>query len=115
MGITVIIGDHMERTLEYGCPLVAVSSATFFLLMLRLGNGKLQLKEHTRRILDAWCTCSFGIYLIHIMFLDNYKKHLGAEDVSAWFAVPGLTISILLTSYISVVLIRKLPWGKKIT
>lgn len=115
MGITGIIGDHMERILEYGCPLVVISSATFFLLMLRLGKGKLQLKERTRQVLDAWCTCSFGIYLIHIMFLDNYKKHWEAEAISAWVAVPGLTVSILLISYICVVLIRKLPGGKKIT
>lgn len=111
-GIAMILGDHPERTLEYGFPLVIVSAAAFFLLMLRLGNGRVQLKERAKRFIDSWCTCSFGIYLIHILFLDNYKKHLEAEAVSAYFAVPALTIGILLVSYICIYAIRKIPGGK---
>lgn len=85
------------------------------MLLIRAGKGKIQLSSRGKRWIDTWCSCSFGIYLIHILFLDNYKKHLEAEAVSAWIAIPGLTISILLVSFICVYLIRKLPGGKSIT
>lgn len=113
--ISVMTGEHMERILEYGCPLVILSSGAFFLLLIRAGKGKIQLSSRGKRWIDTWCSCSFGIYLIHILFLDNYKKHLEAEVVSAWIAIPGLTVSILLVSFICVYLIRKLPGGKSIT
>lgn len=114
-GMSRVTGDHIEYTLEYGFPLVIVSSAAFFFLMLRLGNGKILFQERTKKWIDRWCTCSFGIYLIHILFLDCYKKYLEAEAVSAYLAIPVLTVSILLVSYLCVALIRILPGGKQIT
>lgn len=114
-GIAWRIGDHPERTLEYGFPLVISSSAAFFLLMLRLQRGNVWPGERMRTWIDRWCACSFGIYLIHILFLDAYKKHLTADAVSAYVAVPGLTVGILLVSYLCVLGIRKIPGGKKIT
>lgn len=114
-GMSILKGDHIEHTLEYGFPLIILSSAAFFLLLLKIGNGKMKLKERTKKWMDSWCSCSLGIYFIHILFLDMYKKHLEAEAVSAYLAVPVLTIGILLASYICVVGIRKIPGGKKIT
>ena len=119
IGLTAMIssgmGEHLERTLEYGCPFVMASAGSFFLLMVRAGNGQIYVSGPWKKRIDALCSCSFGIYLIHILFLDNYKKHLEAEAVSAWLAIPGLTVSILLVSFFSVYLIRKLPGGKAIT
>ena len=113
--VSVGTGEHLERTLEYGCPFVMASAGAFFLLMVRAGNGQIRISSPWKKRIDALCSCSFGIYLIHILFLDNYKKHLEAEAVSAWIAVPMLTVSILLVSFLSVWLIRKLPGGKAIT
>lgn len=113
--LSVATGDHMERTLEYGFPLVILGSIAFFLWMLRLGNGKVQLKEQTKKMVNSWCECSFGIYLIHIIFLDMFKKHVAATEVSAYVAIPVLTIGILLLSYICVRLIRMVIGGKSIT
>ena len=31
--------------------------------------------------------------LIHILFLDNYKKYMEPWDLSAWIAVPGLILT----------------------
>lgn len=115
MFLSVITEDHMEHTLEYGFPLIVISSAAFFLWMLRLGDGKLQLKAQTRKRIDNWCACSFGIYLIHILFLDHYKKYAEAEAVSAYIAIPVLTAVILVISYLCVKVIRKAPGGKLVT
>lgn len=112
---SVKYGDHYERILEYGCPLVILFSASFFLLMLRIGGGALTLSENTRKMIDVWCSCSFGIYLIHILFLDNYKKYVAADAYPVWGTVPALTAGILLVSFGCTYLIRKTPFGKKIT
>lgn len=114
-GISYRAADHYERLLEYGCPLVIISSASFFLLMLRLKAGNVRLKPLTKKIVDQWCACSFGIYLIHILLLDNYKKYIAAEAMSAWIAIPALVLLLLAASFGCVFLIRKIPGGKKIT
>lgn len=108
-------GDHYERLLEYGCPLVVISGVSFFVLMMQLGNGHIKLHDTAKKWVDIWCGCSFGIYLIHILFLDNYKKYMEPADLSAWIAVPVLTAVILGMSFLCVYFIRKLPFGKYIS
>lgn len=109
------MGDHMEQLLTYGCPFIIISSAAFFVMILQAGNGNVQLKESVRKVIDTCCGCSFGIYLIHILFLDNFKKHVKAYEVSAYWAVPALVIGILGVSILCVYLIRKTSIGRKIT
>ncbi|MGC4020021.1 MAG: acyltransferase family protein [Muricomes sp.] len=114
-GVTYWLGDHYERFLEYGCPLVIISSVSFFSLMMQLGGGDIRLGDKTKKWIDILCGCSFGIYLIHILFLDNYKKYVEPEHLSAWIAVPGLTIGILAISFLCIYLIRKLSVGRYIS
>lgn len=113
--LTYIKGSHVDKFLEYECPFVIISSFAFFLLVLRFRNGEFVPSEKFGRVIDAICTYSFGIYLIHILFLDNYKKYMEPEDISAWIAVPVLSVVIAALSYGGVWLIRKIPGGKKIT
>ena len=105
-------GEHYERFLEYGCPLVIMAGGAFFAFMILLGGGNIRLKERTKSAVDAWCASSFGIYLIHILFLDTYKKYVDPGQISAWTAVPGLTAGILILSFVCIHFIRKLPFGK---
>lgn len=113
--VTVTTKDHFERVLEYGNPIIIVSAVSFFALIMRLGNGKVSFSEKIQRWIDVCCSCSFGIYLVHIMFLDNYKIHVKADVYSAYIAIPMLVIVITIVSFLSVYGIRKLPFGKKIT
>jgi surface polysaccharide O-acyltransferase-like enzyme len=115
VGLTYQKGEHFERLLEYGCPLVIISGVSFFCMLMQLGDGNLQLKNKTKKLIDLWCGCSFGIYLIHIMFLDTYKKYIEPEQISAWIAVPSLVIGIISISFLCVYLIRKLPFGRYIS
>lgn len=108
-------GEHYERFLEYGCPLVITAGVAFFAFMILLGGGNIRLRERTKRAVDAWCASSFGIYLIHILFLDTYKKYVDPEQISAWIAVPGLTAGILILSFVCSHFIRKLPFGQYIS
>lgn len=109
------VGEHYERFLEYGCPLVIVSGAAFFSFLMQLGSGSIRLKEKAKGVVDICSACSFGVYLIHILFLDTYKKYVEPEQVSAWFAVPVLTAGLLLASFVCIYFIRRLPFGRYIS
>lgn len=116
-GVSEGLGRHYEGVLTYACPFIALASAMFFLFMLRLGNtpSGVGFGRRAKKVTDLFCGCSFGIYLIHILFLDNYKKHMEPYDLSAWIAVPGLILVIAAVSFVCVWALRKLPGGKKIT
>lgn len=107
-------GKHFERIFEYGSPFVILSSLAFFAFIMRLGNGQVELGEKAKKWIDICCGCSFGIYLVHIMFLDNYKIHVPAAQYSAYFALPVLVVVILLVSFGVVYLLRKTKLGKMI-
>lgn len=106
---------HLESLLEYRSPLVILSGAAFFAWILQMKQGEIELESRVKSWVDTWCSCSFGIYLIHILFLDMYKKHMEPEAVSTWVAVPVLTAGILVLSYACIWLLRKLPCGKYIS
>ena len=108
-------GEHYERVLEYGCPLTVLAGAAFFMILIRWQNGEICLKERKRRLLDIGCGCSFGIYLIHILFLDGYKKYAEPTTVSAWIAVPVLIAGIGGLSLLCVTLLRRSRIGRAIT
>lgn len=110
-----IMGHHMEQLLTYGCPLILLSSVSFFIMNLQAGNGNLQLKESARKAIDICCGCSFGIYLIHIIPLDIFKKNVKPYEVSAYWAIPTLVVGILGLSLLTVYLIRKTAVGRKIS
>lgn len=112
---TVKAGVHCERFMEYGNPVIALASAMFFMFIIRLKKSEFSPGERAKKVMDIFCGCSFGIYLIHILFLDNYKKYMDAADASAWVVVPGLTLTIVLVSFGCVWLIRRTKIGRKIT
>lgn len=115
MGNTFAEGDHYEKDLTYGSPFVILAAVMFFLVMIRLKDGDFRPSIKVKRVIDLFCGCSFGIYLIHILFLDNYKKYMEPSDLSAWIAVPGLTLVIAAVSFVCVLVLRQTTIGKKIT
>lgn len=114
-GMTQWRGEHYERILEYGCPFLVLGAAAFFLWMVRCGGGNFHPGEKQKKWIDRLCSCSFGIYLIHILFLDTYKKFVEPEQVSAYLAVPGLIAGLMVLSFLSIFLLRRTSWGRRIT
>ncbi len=113
--VTKADGVHCEIVLQYGNPLIMLMSAAFFLFILRLRGGKITLPARRKRWIDLFSRCSFGIYLIHIMFLTAYKKMFLPQDLSAWIAVPAVTIGLAAVSFLCVLILRKCGIGRKIT
>ncbi|HJA12802.1 MAG TPA: acyltransferase family protein [Candidatus Mediterraneibacter merdipullorum] len=116
-GVSEVLGRHYEGVLTYACPFIALASAAFFLYMLRLGGRAAGVRpgERARKVIDLFCSCSFGIYLIHILFLDHYKKYMEPWDMTAWVAVPGLVLVIAAASFGCVWVMRRTKPGRKIT
>ncbi len=112
--VTVLTGKHCESLFTYGSPLVMISALAFFAYIMRLGEGSVNLSDKAKKWIDIGCSCSFGIYLIHIMFLDNYKIHVSADAYSVYWVLPVLVIVILLISFIVVYLLRKTKLGRMI-
>lgn len=113
--ISYSIGEHYERILEYGCPLIVIAAITFFLYMIRCKKLVLGLSDSWKRRIDSCCSCSFGIYFIHILFLDFYKKYVEATAIPTWISVPMLTIGIAGISFICIKMLRKFELGRKVT
>ena len=93
--VTLQDGEHYERLLEYGNPLLALAAAMAFLMLVRLKKSKFNPSEQAKKWIDRFCGCSFGIYLIHIMFLDVYKRNIKPETFSAGIFLSPIIASIV--------------------
>lgn len=107
-----LINDHYERTLEYGNPLVIMSSLSFFALIITLNERYLKWSDKSKKLMDIAASYSFGIYLVHIIFLDIYKMNVTPDQYSVYLSIPLLFIVILVASSFIVHLIRLLPFRK---
>lgn len=114
-GYSILYHEHYERTLEYGNPLVIISALSFFLLMLEVGETKINWNSKNKKWMDLAASYSLGIYLVHIIFLDIYKMNVPPNQYPVYFIILILLIVILILSVLTVYLLRKLPFGKKIT
>lgn len=115
LGVTMSREDHYEGALTYESFFIILAAVAFFLFMLRLGNSRVRFGARARKVIDLFSRCSFGIYLIHILFLDHYKKYMEAADLSAWIAVPALVIGITAASFACVWVLRRFKIGRMIT
>ncbi len=107
--------SFFNRLLEYQNPLLALSAAAFFLLLLQYKNGNYIPKGRFKGVIEAFCSCSFGIYLVHIIFLDTYKRTFDAADLTAYWAIPLVTVLVTLISFVVIYLLRLTKLGRKIT
>ena len=106
-------GELYDRLLEYGNPLLALAASMAFLMLVRLKKSEFNPSEQAKKWIDRFCGCSFGIYLIHIMFLDVYKRNIKPETFSAWIMIPVVSVGLVLLSFGCVWLIRKTKTGRR--
>lgn len=114
MACSVTAGKHYDRLLEYGNPLVVVSAIAFFLFVLQKEEDDIP-KKSIRKVMEAGCACSFGIYLIHGIFLDIFKKQVEPIEASAFWMIPVLVIVLAFLSFACIYIVRKSSVGRKIT
>ena len=95
---------------------VFFTSIAVFLFVKEIFN-KRTLKNSSLKFISLLSSCSFGIYLVHDM-IRTLLNLIGFNNLSfnPLAAVPTLTITIFVLSFIVTYLIRKIPHiGKRIT
>ena len=102
-------GEHEGRFFQYRSALLMFAAMCLFVCMLK--------NEHVwkAKYLSVFCECSFGIYVMHILFLDIFKKYVKAYQVSAYWAVPVLTVCIVIVTWTSIWFLRKWKFGRTIS
>ena len=112
---TLALNRYAAIVTQYRNPLIVLGSISFFVYIIQYQDGNIQLSDRLLKLVKTCGSCSFGVYLIHIIFLDVYKQNFAATYFSAYIAVPILTLLFTVLSVGSVYLIRKTTFGRYIT
>lgn len=112
--VTLAGHAHYEKFLNYGNPFIVLASVCFFAVFLCINPEKLKLTEKAKSIIDQWSACSFGIYIVHLFFLDLYKINFSPSAFSAYIIVPILILGLAVCSFLFVKLLRYFTVGKKL-
>ncbi len=107
-GISVKKEALFEAATWYRGALIIIATFAIFILVVasadKFKSGKIYLfSKHT-----------FGIYLVHIIFLDIIKQHINILELNPLFAIPLLTLVIYIASLISCFVLSKIPYINKI-
>lgn len=98
----------LDSALWYRSALVIIASFATFLLVL--GNEN----RFTNTKILAVSKHSFGVYLIHMMFLNIIKRHINIALINPVFAIPVITIIVFVCSVLSCSVLNRIPIVKKI-
>lgn len=107
-----------EFFLGYTRPLTILYSTTLFATLNYIYEN-FQNKIPSKKVIRSISECSFGIYLVHIIiyrYLDllpeTVKKYL---DISTSIGIFTKILLILAASWLTVLLIKKIPLANKLT
>ncbi len=112
---TLDLNRYASMVTQYRNPIIVLGAISFFVYVIQYQNGNIQLSNRLQKLVETCCSCSFGVYLIHIIFLDIYKQTFTITRFSIYVAVPMLTVIIAVLSIGSVYMIRKTTFGQHIT
>jgi surface polysaccharide O-acyltransferase-like enzyme len=102
--------------IDYLAPNTVLVSAAVFVLFKHTFNFELPF-------LRSFAAASFGIYLIHPVFLALFKSGvfqelfgfaLHSKTVHVLFGIPITFIAVTVSSYLAVVILQKIPFVKNI-
>lgn len=95
---------------SYSSPFVVLQSIGFFALLADAFNGK-----KASRIVDAVDQQTFGIYLIHMVFLRLFLRYMGWNPYR-WGAAAfiGFAAGVFLLSFVIVFALRCIPGVKRV-
>lgn len=98
---------------------VTFSVATFLLLKYTIAKTHSLLNEQALPIIRSLSACSFGIYLIHTVFLHFLAKGdfgftLTGFEGNPIYSIPLTAVVVFILSYISIYILRMIPVIQKI-
>jgi len=104
---------------SYLSPMVIIASAAWFVLIKFLAClPALGTKENLNRLVVSISACSFGVYLIHVIFIDLFTGFLGrwipsAASVSV-INIPLLSVIVFVISYVAILLLGKISFLRRV-
>ena len=95
---------YNDRLLAYRSLLYIVPSIAIYLLVIRnYDNSK------PSKLFSNIAPYSFGVYLIHIIFLFQLMRFTNLSDLISFVGIPLYSFIIFIVSLISVYLLKKIP------
>ena len=92
-------GAHYDSLLAYTYPVTIINSVAFFLAVLKLREEVFKPENKALRFVNVFASCSFGIYLCHLAFFDIYRFNKSPDSLSAFLALPLLTLCVTSVSF----------------
>ena len=111
---TLHLNRYASMVTQYRNPIIVLGAISFFVYVIQYQNGNVQLSDRLQKLVESCCACSFGVYLIHIIFLDIYKQNFTSTRFSVYVAVPMLTVIISVLSIVSIYMTRKTTFGRHV-
>jgi surface polysaccharide O-acyltransferase-like enzyme len=111
--IASLVGDrYYEGLFAYRSLLYILAASSIFIFILR--NNDVILTKKVKMIIDLVSPYSFGIYLIHVIFLNIFMLSFEMTNITALVGIPIYTILLFCISYLFVYILKKIKYVKEI-
>ncbi len=115
-GISILLNYMFSRRYNmfynlffaYRTPFIIIATFSFFTIIVSNNNKKIS------NFIISLSDLSFGVYLIHGIFLDITVKSFIYGSINSLIGIPLFFIIILISSLVSVVILKKIKFIKKI-
>ena len=115
-GISILLNYMFSRRYNmfynlffaYRTPFIIIATFSFFTIIVSNNNKKIS------NFIISLSDLSFGVYLIHGIFLDITVKSFIYGSINSLIGIPLFFIIILISSLVSVFILKKIKFIKKI-
>ena len=95
---------------DYLSPNIALISVAVFVFFLN-SNVNQKISDRAKRVITKVSNCTFGIYLIHALFIYLLEKSFLYSNVAPEYIMrPLRTIIIFVLSLVVVMILKRIPW-----
>lgn len=114
-------GELVDYLYGYLSPNVIVMSASFFVLARYvLGQSQVFLNPSALRLVESLSSASFGIYLVHAIFLSALNGGyfgfvLNGSAFHPALSIPATALIAFIFSYLTVMMIKRIPGLSRIS
>ena len=110
---------------DYFSPPSIIMSFCIFLMVREWYSKKVLLQKNKKIyqwVSDVFSPATFGIFLVHPIFLDivenvfpiSESQNSYAVNVTQWVRIPLITIMVIALSLVTTTFLRKIPYAKKV-
>ncbi|WP_455818996.1 acyltransferase [Clostridium butyricum] len=100
-----------SKIIGYDSPIIIIQSVTLFIIVM---NSKITLSQSINNIILSISKNSFGIYIIHMFFINIIYKFFKINPlIQGDFLIILIFISVFILSDLTIIILKKLPLIKK--